>query len=261
MSLARDTDLATTTTAGPGGSGPATKTFVRPDIEMKKFTNGVDADTEAEAPQIAPGDLVTWTYKVTNTGEMPFTFAQIVITDDAGTPGNPGDDFSTTSGDITFQSVLVGDADNILEPGEMWVYEARDVAQDLADAGPAVTFDFSGSSALDGADGNIRTFTAGGISVKASAFSRRRAALGRRPTWAATGADWALPTPRRHGGSNSHTVDNIGRDNYVLFEFSETVVVDSAFLGYVVGDSDLRVWIGTTSRSVQQSPHAQRRDV
>jgi hypothetical protein len=42
-----------------------------------------------------------------------------------------------------------------------------------------------------------------------------------------------------------HTVDNVGRDNYVLFEFSETVVVDSAFLGYVVGDSDLSIWIGT----------------
>ena len=31
----------------------------------------------------------------------------------------------------------------------------------------------------------------------------------------------------------------------MLFEFSETVVVDSAFLGYVVDDSDLTVWIGT----------------
>ena len=40
--------------------------------------------------------------------------------------------------------------------------------------------------------------------------------------------------------NDTHTVDNIGRDNYVLFEFSQTVVVDSAFLGYVVGDSDLR---------------------
>ena len=61
------------------------------------------------------------------------------------------------------------------------------------------------------------------------------------------------------GGGNTHTVDNSGRDNYVLFEFSETVIVDSAFLGYVVGDSDLTVWIGSTAESVQQSPDAQRR--
>ena len=33
----------------------------------------------------------------------------------------------------------------------------------------------------------------------------------------------------------------------MLFEFSENVIVDSAFLGYVVDDSDLTVWIGTTT--------------
>ena len=44
--------------------------------------------------------------------------------------------------------------------------------QDVGSGGPAVTFDFSGSSALDGADGNIRTFASGGVSVNASAFSR-----------------------------------------------------------------------------------------
>ena len=47
------------------------------------------------------------------------------------------------------------------------------------------------------------------------------------------------------GASDTHTVDNVGRDNYVLFKFSENVIVDSAFLGYVVNDSDLKVWIGT----------------
>jgi hypothetical protein len=47
------------------------------------------------------------------------------------------------------------------------------------------------------------------------------------------------------GADNTHTVDNVGRDNYVLFEFNQNVVVDAAFLGYVVGDSDMKVWIGT----------------
>jgi hypothetical protein len=36
----------------------------------------------------------------------------------------------------------------------------------------------------------------------------------------------------------------VGRDNYVLFEFSQAVVVDKTYLGYVVGDSDMKVWIG-----------------
>jgi len=48
------------------------------------------------------------------------------------------------------------------------------------------------------------------------------------------------------GTNNTHTVDNGGtRDNYVLFEFNQSVIVDKAVLGYVVGDSDMKVWIGT----------------
>ena len=47
------------------------------------------------------------------------------------------------------------------------------------------------------------------------------------------------------GAGNAHTVDNIGRDNVVLFEFSAPVVFDRAYLGYVVSDSDLSIGIGT----------------
>ncbi len=46
------------------------------------------------------------------------------------------------------------------------------------------------------------------------------------------------------GSGDTHTVDNVGQLNYVLFEFSQQVLVDAAFLGYVVGDSDLTAWIG-----------------
>ena len=49
------------------------------------------------------------------------------------------------------------------------------------------------------------------------------------------------------GGGNKHTIDNAGQDNYVLFEFDQEVVIDSAFLGFVVDDSDLTVWIGTAT--------------
>lgn len=220
-----------------------------PDIELKKKTNGVDAETMEQGPEIAPGATVTWTYEVTNTGEVPFTSDQVVITDDAGTPGDSSDDFSTTSGAITFQSILVGDGDNLLEPGETWVYQASAVAQDLGGGpvGAPITFDFSGNTALDGADGNVRTFTAGGLSVNASAFSRDKTS----GAWSAaylgaySGGLGVTDSSEGSGGNNSHTVDNNGRDNYVLLEFSETVVVDSAFLGYVVGDSDVTVWIGT----------------
>ncbi len=41
------------------------------------------------------------------------------------------------------------------------------------------------------------------------------------------------------GDGSTHTVDNFGRLNYILLSFSQAVVVDAAFLGYVIGDSDL----------------------
>jgi hypothetical protein len=220
-----------------------------PGIEIKKFTNGVDADTADTAAEVDAGATVTWTYEVKNTGTTNFTSSQIVITDDDGTPSVTTDDFSTTSGAITFQSVLVGDADNLLEPGEKWLYKATGTAQDLVTAGAAVTFDFSGNTALDGTDGNIRTFTSGSLSVKASAFSRDKST----GAWAAayvgsySGGLGVTDSSEGTGANNQHTVDNSGRDNYVLFEFSESVIVDSAFLGYVVGDSDVTVWIGSTA--------------
>ncbi len=92
-----------------------------PDIDIEKFTNGVDADTEAEAPLIAPGDPVTWTYKVTNTGSVPFPFDQVSVTDDQGV--------------IPVFDPASDDGDLILSPGEMWIYEASDVAQ-LVSASP-----------------------------------------------------------------------------------------------------------------------------
>jgi len=55
------------------GAGPA--------IVIKKATNGEDADTPT-GPVIPVGGAVTWTYVVTNTGNLPLT--QVVVTDDKG---------------------------------------------------------------------------------------------------------------------------------------------------------------------------------
>ncbi|MFX5157722.1 hypothetical protein ABTC76_20145, partial [Acinetobacter baumannii] len=87
----------------------------------------------------------------------------------------------------------------------------------------STTFDFSGSSALDGPDGNIRTYSSGGISVKASAFSRVDGANGAWSTaWlgAYGGGLGVTDKGEGSGGSDTHTVDNMGgRDNYVVFAF------------------------------------------
>lgn len=110
----------------------------------------------------------------------------------------------------------------------------------------ALTLTFSGSSPLDGDDGNIRTFSASGVSVNASAFSRDSDG-----TWAtaflsanALGLG-VTDASEGDGANNLFLVDNVVRHNYVLFEFSQVVVADSAFLDNVVNDSDLSVWIGS----------------
>ena len=111
-------------------------------------------------------------------------------------------------------------------------------------------FDFTGNTATDGTDGNLLCYSNNGISVNASAFSRDKTtgAWAKAYLGAYGGGLGVTDSSEGTGSGNTHTVDNNGtRDNYVLFEFSQTVVVDKAYLGYVVGDSDAKVWIGTVN--------------
>ncbi len=113
------------------------------------------------------------------------------------------------------------------------------------------TFDFTGgNSPLKGYAGNILPFSGGGVNVKVSAFARSRTS----GAWVtAYLGDYShglgvtdVNGEKEDGNNNTHTVDNVGGwDNYVLFEFSQVVTIDSMYLGYVVGDSDLTLKIGT----------------
>jgi hypothetical protein len=53
---------------------------VNPGVNIEKATNGEDAD-DPTGPEIAIGDIVTWTYIVTNTGDVPLDFS---VSDDQG---------------------------------------------------------------------------------------------------------------------------------------------------------------------------------
>ncbi|MBP2031003.1 hypothetical protein J2755_001951 [Methanohalophilus levihalophilus] len=87
----------------------------RPLVDLEKFTNNNDADA-APGPSIMIGTQVTWKYVVTNAGNVNLT--NVVVTDNkVSVNSNP------VAGD---------DGDNVLEPGESWVYEASG----LAIAGP-----------------------------------------------------------------------------------------------------------------------------
>jgi uncharacterized repeat protein (TIGR01451 family) len=92
-----------------------------PGIEIKKYTNGFDADNpdDRDVPQLQPGAVVTWTYVVTNTGNITFAQASVVVTD-----SQPG-----------VIPVLVTASDNprdsLLAPGESWTYVATGTVQNL----------------------------------------------------------------------------------------------------------------------------------
>jgi len=123
--------------------------LVSPAIDIQKATNGQDADDPSgpDVPQIAPGDTVTWSYLVTNTGSRPLAFDEVVIVDDNGTPGDGSDDFGTGSTNsagttITFDSGSDVGSDLILSPGEIWTYTASAVAQDVSSPGTPVVVDF-----------------------------------------------------------------------------------------------------------------------
>ncbi|MDH3588000.1 MAG: hypothetical protein OEQ74_01220, partial [Gammaproteobacteria bacterium] len=55
-----------------------------PGIDIEKLTDGIDADdpNAGDAPQFEPGDTVTWTYIVSNTGNV--TLTNVEVTDDQG---------------------------------------------------------------------------------------------------------------------------------------------------------------------------------
>jgi hypothetical protein len=110
---------------------------------------------------------------------------------------------------------------------------------------PDTTFDFSGSSADSGTPGNVRTFTANGQSVRAKGWSATKSGSFS-PAYLALYSMGLGVTDQTEGdGSNNrHTVDNYDQNNYVVFTFQQSVVVDRIYLGYVVNDSDIRVWIG-----------------
>ena len=91
---------------------------VQPAIQIVKLTNGTNNDLPT-GPLVPAGSVVTWTYNVTNPGNVPLR--NVTVTDNK--PGvNPAPvlvgGFNT--GD--------GDQDNLLDPGESWLYRASGVA-------------------------------------------------------------------------------------------------------------------------------------
>ena len=120
-------------------------------------------------------------------------------------------------------------------------------------AGVQGTFVFEGNSATSGTAGNIRTYTVSGVTVNVSGFSRLDSNGAWSTAWLGVYAHGLGVTNSNEGNgdNNRHMVDSVdlGRD-YVLFEFSSPIVVDQAYLDYVLGDSDMSAWIGTKTNPI-----------
>lgn len=84
-----------------------------PDIQIVKSTNGLDATTPAEGPDILAGTTVTWTYRVINTGGVPLNNVTVSDSDATVTP-----------------LFVDGDTNNngLLDRGELWRYRATGTA-------------------------------------------------------------------------------------------------------------------------------------
>ncbi|HET7063068.1 MAG TPA: hypothetical protein VFI49_02255, partial [Rudaea sp.] len=83
----------------------ATAQVATPAIKIVKFVNGQDADS-APGPHVAAGSTVTFTYAVTNTGNVPL--ASVVVSDDKLGP------ITTFTGDTN--------GNGLLDLTETWIY-------------------------------------------------------------------------------------------------------------------------------------------
>jgi len=121
-------DLAGWSVLGLGSAAVADVTALE-GIDIEKLTNGEQADgsNDPDVPRIAADSTVTWTYKVTNTGDVGWPDEQIEVMD-------------TESG---VAPTLIAESDEggdlILSPGETWIYLAEAPALDLEVAPSDVT--------------------------------------------------------------------------------------------------------------------------
>ena len=162
-------------------------------------------------------------------------------TRDAGGNDATDSDAATTTGKTIYTTLDSGEVDRTWDAG-------------LAPVCRPVTFCFTGNSYTDGTNGNSRSYADAltGVSVTARAFSQDKGTN----NWQAAflgaygGGLGVTDSSEGDGGGNAHTIDNVGRNNYIVLQFSQDVKLDMAYLGYVVGDSDMQVWIGNSAATI-----------
>ncbi|WP_256808800.1 DUF11 domain-containing protein [Bradyrhizobium sp. Bra64] len=104
-----------------------------PHITLDKKTNGADSAT------VLVGQAITWTYAVTNDGNVGLT--GVGVSDNNGTTGTTADDFAAATlfgsssdllGSDTTHNIGDLDNDNVLDVGETWQFTATGIAGSTA---------------------------------------------------------------------------------------------------------------------------------
>lgn len=135
------------------------------------------------------------------------------------------------------------------------ILSAAAVALIAMPAAASTTFALTGNDPVNGTYGNARTFTSGGINVRVSGWQALASGGGYTVSNAylarfGTGLG-VTGQGDSNGGSNLHTVDNLGRFDFVLLQFDQSVTLTGARLTtYSVGgsqDNDAFVSAGITA--------------
>ncbi|CAG0947411.1 hypothetical protein ANRL1_04078, partial [Anaerolineae bacterium] len=149
-------------------------------------------------------DLAVGTYAIQVVAPTGYAFT----TKDQG-----GDDSKDSDVDpLTGKTILTS-----LETGE------HDLSWDAGLIAAKVCFDynFAGSSSSDGSDGNTRSYTVNGVTVNASAWSRASGTTWAKAWLGSYSGGLGVTDSSESGSGSTHTIDNYGRQNFVVFQFSQ----------------------------------------
>jgi len=190
---------------------------------------GSSAVSNAVVTDLMPANLgnVTWTSAVV---------AGTALGNDASGIGNINDTITSLGANSIVRYTVNA---TVAKPG---TYTSTTVSN--------FNFNAAVNGATNGITANTRTFTStsGNVTLTASAFSREQ--VGYNPvSWSSAYLGQYTTglgiTNGSEKGSNEYRLDNVGnRKDYLLIQFSESVVLNKAYLKGVLSDSDASFWIG-----------------